>query len=237
MKRFLTRLLAWMFAVSLCLSVFCFVLESVAFDGDFHYESVDLDYISSKLSIDEEQVKSAIDTTVLYIKGGSDDMQVDLGEGKYLFNERELLHMVDVQNLFALCDFAKFVCIGACMLLFIVIFALNGFYSFKYIARGCVLGMLSMMGLVAIVGIWYMIDFSGFWTAFHEIAFTNDLWLMMPDDALIIFYTLDFFTIIVRRIIERLAVIYGAIFVGAFIGWVILPGEKGRKFGKKNFGN
>lgn len=235
MKRAVSNVLSYIFAACMCLSVFCFVIESVSFDVDFHYENVDLDFVKSRILIDDGQVKDAVYKVASYIKGETDDMQFYLEDGGYLFNERELVHMADVKNLFALCDFLKFACIGICMVIFIGLFAINGFYSFRFIARGCVMTMLSMIGIVIILGAWYMIDFSGFWTAFHKVAFTNDLWLMMPDDALIIFYTLEFFTAIVRRIIERLAVIFGVMFVAALIGWMLLPKEKGRRFGKKNF--
>lgn len=237
MKGILSKGLSYVFALMLCLSILCFVLQRVSFDVELHKESVYRDYIYSELNIDDEQIDNALNVVVEYIKGNSNDMQITLPDGRQIFNERELTHMVDVQNLFAICDFTKFACISGCMLCFIVLFALHGFYCFKHMARGFVSAVLSMMGVVVLVGIWYFVDFSGFWTAFHEIAFTNDLWLMMPDDALIIFYTLEFFQTIVRRIVELLAVIYGVLFGVATVLWIILPREKGRKFGKKNSGH
>ena len=138
--------------------------------------------------------------------------------------------MEDVQRLFRFCSFLKVGCIGFCLVLFIVIYALNGKYSFRIIAKGCVLTMLSMIGIVILLGLWYMIDFEGFWTAFHKVAFTNDLWLMMPTDAIIIFYSLEFFTAVVRRIIERMAIIFGGVFVCGLLGWLILPKKRGRSF-------
>lgn len=235
MKRWVSLLLAHLFGISLLLAVFCLVIESVSFDAEYQLSKLDKEYIKSEIAVDDSEIDSIARTIIQYLKGDTDNIQRVLSDGSELYNERELLHMDDVVNLFRLCELAKFACIGACMLLFIVLFALNGFYCFSIIGEGCVKVLISMFGLVVIAGLWYMIDFDSFWTAFHKIAFTNDLWLMMPDDALIIFYTAEFFTAIVKRIIERLAVAMGAIFVIALVMWGLLPKEKGKKFGKKNF--
>ena len=234
MKRLLSACLAYVFALSLFLSAFCYVIESVSFDVEYQLANIDYDYIKSKLPMNDDEIDSVVRTVVQYLKGDTDSIQRTLSDGRELYNERELLHMDDVIKLFHLCSKAKAFCIGFCMIVFFILFALNGFGCFKILCRGCVKAMLSMAGIFVLVGIWYMIDFNSFWTAFHEIAFTNDLWLMMPDDALIIFYTAEFFTVIVRKIIEKLAVILGGIFVCSLVGWIILPVEKRKRFGKKN---
>lgn len=235
MRYFISKALSGLFALSLCLCIICFVVESVSFDVTYHMENIDIEAVKREIPVDDSQVKAVIDRVVQYIKGGIDNLQIELPGGRELFNEREITHMEDVQKLFTFCSNLKYVCIIFCMMAFICLFAINGFYCFKFMARGCVMIMLSMIGIIALVGMWYMIDFSGFWTAFHKMAFTNDLWLMMPDDALIILYSMEFFTAIVRRIIERLAVILGALLALSLLGWMFLPGKRGKRFGKKNF--
>ena len=38
----------------------------------------------------------------------------------------------------------------------------------------------------AFLGIWAYVDFNAFWTMFHEILFTNDLWLLDPRVSIMI---------------------------------------------------
>ncbi|MBR2991515.1 MAG: DUF1461 domain-containing protein, partial [Solobacterium sp.] len=47
-------------------------------------------------------------------------------------------------------------------------------------------GSLFMLGVVAFVAVWAMVDFNGFWTNFHLLFFDNDLWLLDPRTSIMI---------------------------------------------------
>ena len=50
----------------------------------------------------------------------------------------------------------------------------------KILARGYLAGLgITMLGVI-ILGIWVLLDFNQIFTIFHEILFTNDLWLFDP---------------------------------------------------------
>lgn len=231
MRRWMSRILAGLFGIAFCISIICFVLEGVSYDVNYHMENLDVEAIKSELPVTDSEIGNVAKIIVDYIKGDKDDMQVELPGGQTMFNERELTHMHDVRRLFEICSFMKFACLGFCLMLFMGLYILNGMYCFKHIARGLTVVIIWLMIIGAFIGFWYYFDFSGFWTAFHKLAFTNDLWLMMPDDAIIIFYSAEFFTAIVRRILEQLAVILGVVLAVSAAAWIFLPGrKKGRKF-------
>ena len=60
------------------------------------------------------------------------------------------------------------------------------------------------MLLLAAIAVWVLLDFSSFWTAFHHLFFTNDLWLLDPATSRMInmmplqlFYDIVVFVVVV----------------------------------------
>ncbi|MCL1795580.1 MAG: DUF1461 domain-containing protein, partial [Clostridia bacterium] len=71
------------------------------------------------------------------------------------------------------------------------------------------------------LGIWALVDFSGWFTAMHRFAFANELWLLDPASSLLIRMTpLSFFINAVRIVALRFvftAVPLFAVFFGVHI--------------------
>jgi len=123
------------------------------------------------------------------------------GQERQAFNDREIAHMADVAHLYCL---AKVVLAASAL-------ALIGFVLWNWrrvkrgesragIAKGALLGVLDVLLLAGAVALWAVIDFrSAFW-AFHLIAFTNDLWLLDPNDMLIQMMPQAFFESTVLKI-------------------------------------
>ena len=62
------------------------------------------------------------------------------------------------------------------------------------------------------------VDFDAFWTAFHHVAFRNDLWLLNPStDLMINLFPAAFFSKLVFRIVMMFAIGFIGCFVGAYI--------------------
>ncbi len=131
---------------------------------------------------------------VSYLKG-------ELSGLSALFIEREAQHMRDVKALF---DFAKalsVVCLWVGLPLLILGFAFGG-------RKRAAAGMLAGMGVFALAmagfGAWAAIDFDGWFTAMHELVFTNDLWLLDPlTSGLIRMLPGSFFQEAVRKVALR----------------------------------
>jgi integral membrane protein (TIGR01906 family) len=99
------------------------------------------------------------------------------GQPFTLFNEKEIRHMADVKKLFGL-DY--------------LILAGTLGYSFLYglplllrrqrrkLAQDIVAGSALTLLLVFIIGVSALTDFDRFFTNFHLLSFSNDLWLLNP---------------------------------------------------------
>ena len=114
------------------------------------------------------------------------------------FSEREIAHMADVAGLYRL---AKIVLgVGAGILLALAIWARCKPCRLRSAAKGALLGVLDVFVLMGAVALWAVIDFRSVFWAFHHVAFTNDLWLLDPNDLLIQMMPQAFFEHTVRLI-------------------------------------
>jgi len=80
--------------------------------------------------------------------------------------------------------------------------------------------------VIAALGLYAALDFNSFWTSFHLLFFSNNLWLLDPStDILIMMVPGEFFFDLVIRII--------LLFASAFIASVIVSFIAKRVIGKK----
>ena len=83
--------------------------------------------------------------------------------------------------------------------------------------------------VVAAIAIFAALDFARFWTSFHHLFFTNDLWLLDPrTDVLIMMVPEQFFSDLVMRIIIRFISMFAALNIAA---GVLLRLQKKRENG------
>ncbi len=124
----------------------------------------------------------------VYLTGGGKTFQYAFtdAEGNTVecFSSREAEHMADCRDLIALAGrFRWYLGIAGLILLGVGAILWKHMKSFAN-------GMLAGFGVALAIGlallIWGMISFDGLFTAFHKLAFTNDLWLMNPETAMII---------------------------------------------------
>ena len=52
---------------------------------------------------------------------------------------------------------------------------------FAYVSKGFLTAMFTFIIMLAFFGFWIFTDFTSFWTWFHTIFFTNQLWLLDPN--------------------------------------------------------
>lgn len=137
-----------------------------------------------------EEYTPVVEMVTRYLKGGNDAFQhvftVD-GAEFAAFNQKEQHHMADVQDLFRLCRFIAWLGWG------VVIF--SGLSARRKLAwltfRRTLIAILAAVTAVIILA---CIDFDSLFVLFHQIAFTNDLWLLDPQtDLLIRLMPIEFF--------------------------------------------
>ena len=155
----------------------------IALDSNFYIERYEKYEFAKELNVDKESLNESIVALLDYIKGDRDTIQVKIiknGKEQDAFYEREILHMVDVRELYRN---AIKVAIGAAIIGISIVFYFL-LYDRKKTLSYLTYGFLLACGTVAVMlvffGIWVATDFTSFWTWFHTIFFDNDLWLLDP---------------------------------------------------------
>lgn len=158
------------------------------------------------------------DMIIGYLKGQEASFQYTVereGRQVELFNEREQTHMVDVQDLFFLNGRIRMIAAAAFALAAFVSVQLAGDRQsvYKGLMGAGLLGAVAAGGLLILINI----DFTKYFTLFHEIFFDNDLWLLNPKtDLLIVILQEQFFVDIAIRIFGLYIGLNAAV---ATLGW------------------
>ncbi|MDE8037959.1 TIGR01906 family membrane protein [Erysipelothrix rhusiopathiae] len=140
------------------------------------------------------------------------------GETVPMFNEREQEHMKDVKALYQ--KAMLFRNLGMIFVAMMIVVSLgSGDYLDLVLNRDVLGSALIVLAVVfGTVGMIAILDFDTFWITFHNIVFSNDLWLLNPRvDRLILLVPEPFFIGLVYRIFAATAVIF-ALMGAAYFG-------------------
>lgn len=137
-----------------------------------------------------------------YLNGQRDNLEFPSspGEEDVVMTERGLLHMIDVANLYSAGR--------GLAALFTVLAVVAGItlYDQKKLKETLQKQWIFPTAFAAFITFAMVIDFGAAFRLFHEVFFTNDLWLLSPLDPLIIMLPSTFFFIT------------GATIIGLFVG-------------------
>ncbi|MGO1369318.1 TIGR01906 family membrane protein [Senegalia sp. (in: firmicutes)] len=205
------------FVISLIITLLFVDVEMATFDIEFYENKFEEYSIYDKTQIEKKDLIIVTREMLDYMKGNRKNLIIEAkvnGEEEIVFGERERKHMVDVKNLFE----KGFMIRNLSLILFIIsLFLIIKFYKktlYKLLISASILPLIIM----SIFGIAISIDFNKYFTIFHEILFTNDLWLLNPKtDILIQMLPLDFFYSISIRILTYFILQLIMIFLLGFI--------------------
>ncbi len=195
------------------------VIDLTCFDKAFYArEYAKLDTAAS-MGMRKADLDTAMDALLQYLLGERDDLlvyaKVD-GKVRAVFNEREIQHMQDVRALYR-----GGTALGYGMLAVGTVFfawALGKRERQKKVLSGYIRGNLVFLVILGAVALFATIDFDTFWTMFHQMVFTNDLWLLDPGtDLLIRMVPQQFFFDLVLRIALFSLGIVGLLLAGAAV--------------------
>ena len=130
--------------------------------------------LQQKYGVEEEHMQEADDALAAYLRGDAHAL-----ENTDFFGERALHHMKDVYDLFALLRRTMY----ALYAVGIPCVVIGWRRGNPHIAAGTASAAFLLCG--GILCIWALADFSGLFTLFHRIAFSNDLWLLPESELLI----------------------------------------------------
>lgn len=191
--------------------------------GDPKYRFYEKEYekyhVTESLKMELSDVMEVTDYMMDYLIGREEELSIvtDVdGKEQDFFNEQDRLHMADVKRLFlgGLKLRTVFLILGAALLLISMVPGEQ-----KYVSRTlfqAYKGALGVSaGLLLFLGIAFSIDFTACFTVFHEIFFTNDLWLFDPEvDYMIRMLPEGFFFDMALRI--------GSVFIGMLAAAFVL---------------
>lgn len=197
-RKLLTLIIATLLVlISLSTAIRYGVTEEGFYDKTF--EKLDS---RSKVSLNEKDFEAVKDLIIDYVDLKTKDFSVMVtldGKSVDFFNDKERSHMEDVGKLFVL---NRNVQMGA-MALVLLIYAF-GKYALKQrrlFIDGLILSGVVMLVFIAILGIAATQDFTGVFIKFHELFFSNELWLLDPaTDRMIVLLEEGFFSAMALRI-------------------------------------
>jgi integral membrane protein (TIGR01906 family) len=209
MRRALTAAVAIVMGLSAVLTLLLTAVEVVAFDEARYARAYEETGRAEDIGISQAELMSVTRHLLGYLKGTQADLNVQAtigGVERPVFNDRELQHMADVQLLFRGGFNLRNVCLVVCLLAVVALWLLERRWTLAF-PGGYLVAVGIMLLLLALFGIAAAIDFNGLFLRFHELAFTNDLWLLDPrTDVLIQMYPEVFFNDMALAIVRTIAV-------------------------------
>jgi len=195
-----------------------------AFDRGFYAITYARLNVSQNIGMTSADLMKATETLLLYCRGQRDDLDVSVvveGEQRQAFNPREIAHMQDVKALSLAAANAR----NLLFALFAALFAGGMLTDKPGILGACrpmLFGLLTGLAAMAAIGLYAALDFGSFWTRFHLLFFTNDLWLLDPTTSLLINMVPEaFFDALVMRILALFGMFMLLITGGCFAGRVL----------------
>lgn len=210
-------------AVAVSISAIAILLITSVDLNAFNRGFFEDEYASMKtadyIGMSQKDLMRTTNTLLDYLQDERDDIQVKAKvhqEVREVFNKRESDHMIDVKNLYqnvlkVRLAAAVVLVVGVVVLLWKWRQGLLGSLAYRFMQVS-----LAFLVVIGMLCIWALIDFYSFWTSFHELFFTNDLWLLNPaTDIMIQMFPQDFFFHMVMRIVIGFAVPFAALFGGS----------------------
>lgn len=207
------------------MAMFCMIMIllitsfQLAIYGDSEYRFYEKEYlkynVTESLDMEIEDVMEVTDYMMAYLIGEEEELSIvtDVdGREQDFFNEQDRLHMEDVKNLFLGGLKIRTVLI-VIMILLLVPMIIQKAELGKLLPKAYSQAFAVFIVILAALGVAFAMDFTTCFTIFHEIFFTNDLWLFDPrTDYMIRMLPEGFFADMVVRILKIFVVFLLAVF-------------------------
>lgn len=213
----------------------------IAIYGDPSYRFYEKEYekyqVTRSLDMELEDVMEVTEYMMDYLIGKEEELRIVTmvdGREQDFFNEQDRLHMADVRNLFLGGLKLRTACLIAAAM--IVAFLAARRADLKRFLPGCYFRAFGVfLGVAAFLAAAFAVDFTRCFTIFHEIFFTNDLWIFdARTDYMIRMLPEGFFFDMVVRIGRTFLEMLTAIFL-FFLCWryVVRARERKQESGKE----
>ncbi len=205
--------LAFSFNLALLVAILLSAVDWAAFSRAFYAEQYQRLNTAESIGLSQEDLEASTEKLLDYIQAKAPDLSVKvrLDESPEslteMFNQREIDHMWDVRLLYLnsmkirnLLFTIAFIALIA--MLFLLRKEKRSSQDFRCLQAAFGLSLAFFIFLLAGIAIFAALDFTSFWTAFHKLVFSNDLWILNPaTDRLIMMVPEPFFAALVKKII------------------------------------
>ena len=211
MKKFFTTFLIIIQCFSLFISSILAVIFYVCFDINFYKEFYQKENIADYIDTSSDNLINNTQNLLNYLNK-KEQLNTDW------FSEKDILHMVDVQNLYTFSHNIMIYCFITFILsTIIIILNLRGkslLYITKIFNKVLLLFIVLVGGLSAVIAY----NFNSFWIKFHTTLFSNDLWLLSPNESnLIKMVPEEFFISLITKIIIYILILFILLFTSNIV--------------------
>lgn len=211
MKKFLTIFFITLQCFSLFLSSILAIIFYVCFDLNFYKDFYQKENLAKTIGTTSDNLITNTQNLLNYLNK-KEQLNTDW------FSQKDILHMVDVQNLYTLSHNIMVYCIIAfivCTIIIVLMLKKQALLKItKIFNKVLILFILVIGGLSAVIAY----NFNSFWIKFHTTIFTNDLWLLSPSESnLIKMVPEEFFISLITKIIIYILILFVVMFIGNII--------------------
>ena len=211
MKKFFTTFLIIIQCFSLFISSILAVIFYVCFDINFYKEFYQKENIANYIDTSSDNLINNTQNLLNYLNK-KEQLNTDW------FSEKDILHMVDVQNLYTFSHNIMIYCFITFILSTIIIILILRGKSLLYITK--IFNKVLLLFIVLVGGLSAVIayNFNSFWIKFHTTLFSNDLWLLSPSESnLIKMVPEDFFVNLIIKIIIYILILFILLFTSNIV--------------------
>ena len=211
MKKFFTTFLIIIQCFSLFISSILAVIFYVCFDLNFYKDVYQKENIANYIGTSSDNLINNTQNLLNYLNK-KEQLNTDW------FSEKDILHMVDVQNLYTFSHSIMIYCFITFILSTIIIILILRGKSLLYITK--IFNKVLLLFIVLIGGLSTIIayNFNSFWIKFHTTLFSNDLWLLSPNESnLIKMVPEEFFISLITKIIIYILILFILLFTSNIV--------------------
>lgn len=211
MKKFFTTFLIIIQCFSLFISSILAVIFYVCFDINFYKEFYQKENIANYIDTSSDNLINNTQNLLNYLNK-KEQLNTDW------FSEKDILHMVDVQNLYTFSYNIMIYCLLTLIISTIIIILILRGKSLLYITK--IFNKVLLLFIVLVGGLSAVIayNFNSFWIKFHTTLFSNDLWLLSPSESnLIKMVPEEFFISLITKIIAYILILFILLFTSNIV--------------------
>ena len=180
------RYLAGVFMISVFLVLIISSVEIAVYTdyGFFEkeYKKYDVNNPKGIVNMEMDELISVTKNMMQYLRGNRENLDIIAtidGEEKEFFNTRDKSHMDDVRDLFVGALKVRWFAVGMATLALLSLMMLLYWDDIKVLLfRAYIATLLGLVGVIAALGIWAFIDFTGLFYKFHALFFSDYEWIL-----------------------------------------------------------